>query len=66
MFYINVVWGLCIGDTDFTMVCVGSDVCRFCQFESYPQFLYSVHEEPTKFVDYNSRLLVCCLKLFEC
>jgi len=63
LFYINFVWGGCNGDKDFTLVCVDGDSCHYCQFNSFPKFLYSVYKGPTKFVDYNGRFLKCCLNL---
>ena len=63
LFYINYVWCCCNGDTDFTLVCAGSGGCSYCQFDSFPQFLYTVYERPTKFADYHGRLLVVVLVL---
>ena len=63
MFYINLFWSGCDGDTDFTLVCAGWDGCPYCLFDSFPQFLYSVYEEPTKFGVFQGRLLVVLLVL---
>jgi len=61
----SVVPGCPVMETQISPWCVELDFCSYCQFASYPQFLYSVKDEPTEFADYNGRFLECCLELSE-